>query len=98
MKDRPKLLKLAERDVEDILEHKAMYYPGTTGRFIDDMEKVLDNISQYPLMYPVYENNPRYRRATINEYLLFYRVFNDSRNVRVYRILHSKRDLTKFIK
>ena len=98
MKNRPKLLKLAERDLEEILEHKSQFYPGTAGRFIDALEKVLDNITEHPLMYQVYENNPHYRRAIVDEYLLFYRVFDDSKKTRVYRILHGKRDLTKLVK
>ena len=98
MRNRPKLLKLAERDLEKILEYKAKFYAGTAGRFIDELEKVLDDIAEFPLMYQAYENNPRYRRAIVNEYLLFYRVFEKSQSVRVYRILHGKRDLGKQLK
>ena len=98
MKNRPKLLKLAERDLDEILEYKSLFYPGTAGRFIEDFEDVLDNITTFPFMYPVYENNPRYRRVVINEYLLFYRVLDDKQSVRVYRILHGKRDILSIIK
>ena len=97
MRNKPKLLKLAERDLEGILEYKSLLYPGTAGRFIDDLEEVLENIAQFPLMYPVYENNPRYRRAIVNEYLLFYRVVDKKPKIRIYRILHSKRDLVKLL-
>ena len=97
MESKPKLLKLAERDLEGILEYKSMLYPGTAGRFIDELEEVLDNIAEFPLMYPVYENNPRYRRAIVNEYLLFYQVVDKKPKVRVCRILHGKRDLIKLL-
>ena len=98
MENKPKLLKLAERDIEGILEYKSMHYPGTAGRFIDAIEEVLNNIAQFPLMYPVYENNPRYRRAIVNEYILFYRVVDTKPKVRIYRILHCKRDLIELVK
>ena len=90
-----KLLKRAERDIGEILEYKADFYAGTADRFISELEKVLDRIAENPFVYQVYENNPRYRRAVVGDYLLFYRVFEKTRQARVYRVLHSKRDINQ---
>ncbi len=91
------LLKRAELDLEEILAYKAQYYAGTADAFLTALEKTLNGISGNPLMYPAYDNNPRYRRAVVEDYLLFYRVEKEASVVQVYRILHGRRDLRKFL-
>ncbi len=91
------VLRRAERDLDSILAYKAQFYDGTADVFLTALDITLNAISDNSLMYPVYENNPIYRRAVIDEYLLFYRVFEKSHEVRIYRVLHGKRDLSRFL-
>ena len=88
-----KILKRATNDLDEILNNMATQYPGTASRFINDLERVLANIAENPKLYQVYSSNPQYHRAIISDYLLFYRIFEESKNVRVYRVLHGKRDI-----
>jgi plasmid stabilization system protein ParE len=94
----PKLLKRAENDLDEILTRKAELYAGTADRFIIELEKRLDNIAANPYMYQSYINNHRYRRAVLDEYLLFYRIIEETQEIKIYRVLHSKKDLRKYFK
>jgi len=88
-------LKRAEKDLDNISKYKAGFYPGTAIRFVDEVDRYRDIIEENPYAFPVYQYNPRYRRAVIMDYLLFYKVFDKSRKVKVYRVLHGKRDIEK---
>ena len=87
------ILKRATNDLDEILNNMATQYPGTASRFISELERVLTNIAENPKLYQVYTNNTQYHRAVIGDYLLFYRIFEESNSVRVYRVLHGKRDI-----
>jgi plasmid stabilization system protein ParE len=88
-----KLLKRAVMDIEDICRFLSQFYPGTCGRFLDELERTLDNLMQNPYMYSEYEKNKAYRRIIIQKYLVFYKASKTAETVRVYRILHGQRDL-----
>jgi plasmid stabilization system protein ParE len=46
-------------------------------------------------MYPVYENNPGYRKIVIGNYLVFYTV-DEKKTVEIHRILPGIRDLSRY--
>ena len=91
-------LKRAEKDLDEILSYKAKFYAGTADRFLDELEAVLDNIAGNPHVYQVYIHNDRYRRAVVMDHLLFYRVHEKPHTVKVYRVLHGKRDIEKYLR
>ena len=92
-----KLLDLAENDLDEICHYLSQFYPGTTGRFLDAFEKVLENISFNPKMYPKYRYNSEYRRFPINDFLGFYKIDEKSNFVFIFRILHGKRSITAIL-
>ncbi|MDR0669131.1 MAG: type II toxin-antitoxin system RelE/ParE family toxin [Treponema sp.] len=87
-----KLLKLAVSDLDEICRYLSRFYPGTVGRFLDAMEHCLDELSENPRMFPEY-GEKKYRRAIVHEYLVFYRIFETNRSIRVYRIIYGKRNI-----
>ena len=51
-----------------------------------------------PNMFSQYEYNPNYRKAVIAfDYLVFYQVETDSGRVKIYRVLHGKRNINSLI-
>ncbi|GHT65367.1 hypothetical protein FACS1894110_07080 [Spirochaetia bacterium] len=92
-----KLLKRAVADIEDICRYLSQFYPGTVGRFIDALEQGFDGLAQNPYMYVEYEGNKNYRRMIIQEYLVFYKILKTGSTIRVYRILHGKRNIDNFL-
>jgi len=89
-----KLLSIAENDIDEICEYLSQFYPSTPGKFLDDLDEDFENVSQNPYMYPVYEYNKDYRRIVTNDYLIFYKVDEKNKIVKVYRILHGKQNIT----
>jgi addiction module RelE/StbE family toxin len=92
-----KTLKRANRDIDEIAQYKSQFYPDTALRFLIALENALDTVAQNPYMYPEYVGNKKYHRLIVQDYLVFYRIFETSRTVRVYRVLHGKRNIAALL-
>jgi plasmid stabilization system protein ParE len=88
-----KILQRAAKDLDDI----CAYYAGTNKikKLLDALDNALDNVAYTPYMYP--EHNKHYRKITVENYLVFYKVFPAVKTVRIYRILHAKRDNSLYL-
>jgi addiction module RelE/StbE family toxin len=92
-----KLLGQAEGDLDDICDYLSQFYPGTVGRFLEDLEQGFDNAAYNPRIYQPYEWNKEYRRIVVDDYLAFYKINDDEKCVDVYRILHGKRNISDYL-
>lgn len=48
-------------------------------------------------MHEIYQEDTFFRRAVVENYLIFYNVGETEKIVRIYRILHSSRDLKQYL-
>jgi len=86
------ILRLALDDLQQIHERLSGFGDVPPKVFRESFEGFIRNISANPLMYSQYPYDPDYRRAVIAyDHLVFYRVDNEA--IRVYRVLHSKRNV-----
>ena len=92
-----KLLSLAESYLDEICQYLAQFYPGTAGRFLDALEKDLDSISLNPNIYPKYKYNREFQKFVSGDFLVFYKTDEENNLVRVYRILHGKRNISTIL-
>jgi len=53
------VLKRAEKDLEEILDYKAGFYLSTPDKFIDELEKHFDSITENPYICQEYIRPPR---------------------------------------
>ena len=51
-----------------------------------------------PRMYPVYPLEPDYRKLTASQYLVFYRVNDETQTVEIHRVLRASWDLPRYLK
>ena len=89
-----RLLDLAERDLDEICQYLSGFYPGTPGKFLDNLEKDFNYLALNPKMYPRYEFNTEYRKMASGNYLVFFKTDEENSQVNIYRILHEKRDIS----
>ena len=88
------ILKLARNDLQEIREYLSEFGESPAKKFRESFENFYKQVSDMPYTYAQYVHNPLFRRAVIIfGYLVFYGV-DESRNiVRVYRVLHGKRNV-----
>jgi addiction module RelE/StbE family toxin len=91
------LLKRAVEDSDAICRYLAQFYPGTAGRFLDELEQSIEGLAHNPYRYAEYEHNRMYRRMIVQDYLVFYKIFKTHKTIRIYRVPHGKRNIGAFL-
>ena len=91
-----KYLPLANQDLADIFDFLAEY-PQKRLRIFEKLDKCLTHLLAMPKMYPVYEYAPKFRKITLDDYLVFYRLFEDEQIIEIHRILYGKMDIQKYL-
>ena len=86
----------ANRDIASLADILALH-PNKARRLFKEMEQKLDLIKDNPFAYQKYPANPKYRRMVLEGHALFYTVNESKREVCVYRVIYSKRDISKLL-
>lgn len=95
---KPFILKLARDDLKEIHDYLSEFGATPQRKFRKSFENFCTYVESMPFIYSQYEQNPKYRRAVIEyDYLVFYQVEERSNRVRIFRVLHGKRDITHLL-
>jgi len=94
MKYKIKYLPTFPADRDAVRTHLSQFYPGTEKRFFTILRKKIKQLKDFPLMYPVYEDKPEYRKMVAGDYLVFYSVNEDAKIVEIRRILHGSQNIS----
>lgn len=92
MKYSIKFLPGANQNLLDIDEYLSQFYPNTSAKFFEMLDKKLLLLKEQPYMGAKYIPNPKYRRLGAGNYLVFCTVDDEKRKIEIYKILHSSRD------
>jgi len=87
----------AKEDKKEIKMYLSKFYPNTPKRFTTALKKHISNLHENPYMYPVYTENPDYRRMGVDNYIVLYQVFEETKKIEIHRILRASWDLPKYV-
>lgn len=82
----------AQWEVEEVVAYLDRVAPEHTSRFLDDLEAVVAQIAEYPLLRPEVRPGVRHESLSIFRYHLWFRVFEEIEHVEVFAVLHHSRD------
>ena len=88
---------LAKEDKKEIKMYLSNFYPETPKRFSSALRKHIFNIKENPYMYPIYSENPNYRRMIVDNYIVLYQIIEEVKEIKISRILRASWDLPKYI-
>lgn len=88
----------AAADLEEIAEYIARDNPIRAATFVAELEAKCRAVAEAPELYPTRTDlAPGLRMAVHGRYLVLYRDLRSENTVRVERVLHSARNLTRLI-
>ena len=97
------ITELALNDLDSIVEYIAVQLanPTAAGNFLGEVEKCYGYLKSNPLIYAK-SNDAKlekegYRKALIKNYVLMFKVFEDSKTVTIYRFFYGARDYIKLL-
>lgn len=94
---------LAHEDLENIVSYIAVQLanPIAAVNFLNEVEKCYSNLKNTPLMYErchdAHLEKEVYRRATIKNYILVYKVDESAKIVMIHRFFYGAQDYVKLI-
>ena len=95
---KPIVLKLARDDLKEAHNYLSEFGVTPPGKFRESFKKFCAQVESMPYMFCKYEQNQKYRRAILDyDYLVFYQVEDSSGRVKVFRVLHGKRDIMRLL-
>ena len=85
------------RDIKNILHYIShdLGSPSTALELLDEIENSLSSLSTLPYRFNLsddYVNSKGFRKCLIKNYIIFYKVIEDSKTVQIHRILHSQQN------
>jgi plasmid stabilization system protein ParE len=96
MKYKVAFLPQANRDIASLADILAPY-PDKARRLFQEMEQKIDLLKDNPFIWAVYHQRPKYHRMNLEGHALFYIVDEGSHEVRIYRIIYAKKDISKLL-
>jgi len=84
----------AKDDMSTIEEYLSQFYANSSMKFFIALERQVSLLETSPYMCPVYEDNPKFRKMILGDYLLFYSVDEAYELVKIHRIFHHSRDIS----
>jgi plasmid stabilization system protein ParE len=83
--------------VTDILQIDACLYefsPAAADKFTDTIQKLTETLTNHPLMYQIYDGDDYFRCIVLPyKHRLFYHVVEETKTIKIHRILHGMRDI-----
>jgi len=62
-------------------------YSKKAGHLFEQVDKALLDVAHMPRMYPIYEDNPLFRKIEVLDYLVFYKIDEANHIVEVHRLI-----------
>ncbi len=97
------ITELAQNDLDEIVGYIAVQLsnPVAAGNFLNEVEECYNYLRANPFLYAV-SNDARleregYRKAVINNYILMFKVNEESKTVIIYRFFYGARDYAKLL-
>jgi plasmid stabilization system protein ParE len=90
-------LPAANQDLEEIADYLAGYYESTVTKFRAALLKKIESIRRNPYICQKSRYSDKYRRAIINDYVLYYAIDEDKNLITVYLVIHVSRDVERYL-
>ena len=92
-----KYLETIRRDREAIKAYLGQYSTTATKRLFDKVKVKMELVKANPYMYESYKRRPKFRRIVVEDYLVFYKVIEESKTIEVHHIFHGMIDVEQYL-
>lgn len=92
-----RILPLARDDLRETKSYLSRFYPKTASKVLGELKAKINKLSENPLIYEKYTDDPFYRRMIVSNYLVFYHINEDQRIIEVHRVLRGAWDIRQYL-
>jgi len=88
----------AIKNLQEIYDYINEYSIEAADRVIDEIDGRVADLEEMPAKYAIYPDKPAYRKMTVGNYLVFYKISEAQKLVRIYLIVHEKRSFGSLLR
>jgi addiction module RelE/StbE family toxin len=85
-------------DRDEIKTYLEQYNGSTFKKFFALLREKTTLLKDFPYSCPVYEDDAYYRKLIVGDYVVFYRVDEESNAIERHRILHGSRNMKRHLR
>ena len=84
----------------DVLQaaHNLNEYPRKAKRIFAKIDKILSGLAKTPMIYPIYDSYPVFRKIVVEDYIVFYTVDTNIKCIEVHRLIYARMDIVRHLK
>ena len=97
MSHRIKYMPRAKADLTRIGVYLSQYYRSTAKKFFTLLTEKIKRLKEFPYSCPIYEDAPNFRKLVVSDYIVLYKVIEDTKTVEVHRIFHGSQDISRHL-
>ena len=97
MKYSVKFLETVRHDRNVIKAYLDRYSTTAAKRLFDKIKGKMELVKNNPYMYVSYERRPQFRRIVVENYLIFYKVIEETKIIEVHHIFHGMMDVEQYL-
>ena len=90
-------LDAVRHDRDDIREYLTKYSTTAAKRLFDKIKSRMELVKTNPYIYKSYDRRPQFRVMVVEDYLVFYKVVEESKIIEVHHIFHGMIDIEKYL-
>jgi plasmid stabilization system protein ParE len=79
----------AIEDIDAALAYLSRFYPSTAVSFYHTLERRISQLAAHPYMAEQWEFDHAFRKLLVDDYLVFYMVYDDTNTVEIHRVLRA---------
>ena len=87
-------IEIAKNNLKIIKKHLDSVDRRLTIKILCEISERILSLKDMPLRYPKYIDNPNYRWTGVKNYMIFYKVIEETKTIEIHRILHGARDIS----
>ncbi|MDR0999620.1 MAG: type II toxin-antitoxin system RelE/ParE family toxin [Clostridiales bacterium] len=87
----------AVRNIQEIKNYISQDNPTAAKNLTDLMKARIEALRTMPKKHEEYPDNPAFRKVVVGSYLIFYKVNDEEKTVKIRRVIHGKQDIKEII-
>ena len=87
----------AVENIKNIKDYISQDNPPAAQKLTDTIKTRIESLQTMPRKYEEYSENPAFRKIVVGSYLVFYKIDEAKKVVKIHRVLHGKQNISKMM-
>ena len=87
----------SRKNLQEIADYLDDIDIGLADKILDEIKERIKSLENMPFRFPKYIYNQNYRWTGVKNYMIFYKVIDNTKTVEIHRVLHGARNIKELL-